>query len=78
MKDFDKNNESTYLKYWDVGNLSGWAMSQRMPVDSFSGLKIFLSLMKASQKVIMKKVNKDIFLKLMLTILKSYMSSITI
>ena len=78
MKDFDKNNESTYLKYWDVGNLSGWAMSQRMPVDSFSELKIFLNLMKASQKVIMKKVNKDIFLKLMLTILKSYMSSITI
>ena len=78
MKDFDKNNESTYLKCWDVGNLSGWAMSQRMPVDSFSGLKIFLNLMKASQKVIMKKVNKNIFLKLMLTILKSYMSSITI
>ena len=28
MKDYDKNKESLYLKYWDVNNLYRWTMSQ--------------------------------------------------
>ena len=35
MKDYDKNKESPYLKYWDVNNLCGWAMSQKLPVNKF-------------------------------------------
>ena len=35
MKNYDKNKESSYLKYWDVDNLYGLTMSQNLPVDSF-------------------------------------------
>ena len=30
MKDYDKNKESSYLKYLDINNLHGWAMSQKL------------------------------------------------
>ena len=30
MKDYAKNKESSYLQYWDVNSLCGWAMSQKM------------------------------------------------
>ena len=33
MKDYDKNKESSQLQYWDVYNLYGWEMSQKLPVN---------------------------------------------
>ena len=35
MKYFIKNKESSYLKYWDVNDMHGWAMSQKIPVNDF-------------------------------------------
>ena len=35
MKNYDKNNESSYIKNLDANNLYGWAMSQKLPVNSF-------------------------------------------
>ena len=39
MKDYDKDEESSYLKYWDLNNLYGWAMSQKLPGDGFKWVK---------------------------------------
>ena len=36
MKDYDENKESSYLKYWDVNNLYGWTMPQKLPVNNFN------------------------------------------
>ena len=44
MKVYNKNKKLAHLKYWDVNNLYGWAISKESPVN---GLKIFLNLMKA-------------------------------
>ena len=35
MKDYDKNNESSNFTFWDVNNLSGWAMSSKLLVNDF-------------------------------------------
>ena len=39
MKDYDKNKELSYLRYWDVNNLYGWAMSQKFPVNNFEWIE---------------------------------------
>ena len=32
---YGKNKECSYLQYWNVNNLYGWAMSQKLPVNDF-------------------------------------------
>ena len=39
MKDYGKNIESSYLQYWDVNNLYGWEMSQKLPVNNFAWIE---------------------------------------
>ena len=72
MKDYDKNKEFSFLQYWDLNTLYGWAMSQKLPVNNFEGIK------DTSQfnKDFIKGYLKDIFLKLMFNILQNYMNFI--
>ena len=35
MNNYDKNKELSSLKFWDINNLCGWAMSQKSPLDDF-------------------------------------------
>ena len=35
----DKNKESSYLQYWYVNNLYGWAMLQKLQVNNFVWIK---------------------------------------
>ena len=39
MKDYVKNKEPSYIQYWDVNNLYGWAMSQKLDVNNFEWIK---------------------------------------
>ena len=48
MKDYDIKKESSYIQYWDVNNSYGWTMSQKLPVNDFELIKIFLNSMKIS------------------------------
>ena len=35
MKKYDENKESSYLQYWVVNNLYGWAMQYTLPVNKY-------------------------------------------
>ena len=72
MKDYDKNKEFSFLQYWDLNTLYGWAMSQKLLVNNFEGIK------DTSQfnKDFIKGYLKDIFLKLMFNMLQNYMNFI--
>ena len=39
MKDCDKKKELSYLKYWNVNSLYGWAMPQNFPVYKFEWIE---------------------------------------
>ena len=39
MEDCDKNKESSYIEYWDVNNLYGWAILQKLSVNNFEWIK---------------------------------------
>ena len=55
MGNYDKIKESPYLQYWDINNLYGWEMSQKIPVINFEWIK------DASQfnENFIKKYNKE-------------------
>ena len=38
MKNYNNNEEPSYIQYLDANNLYGWAMSKKLPVDGFKWL----------------------------------------
>ena len=72
MKDYNKSKESSYNQYWDLNDLYGWAMLQKLPVNNFDRIKETSQFNEDFIKTILKKMMRDIFLKLMFNILKSY------
>ena len=74
IKIYDKG--SSYFKYWDVNNSYVWEMLQKLPVNKFEWIDDTSQFNEDFTKNNMKKVMKDIFLKLMFNILKKYMNFI--
>ena len=63
MKNYDKSIESSYLAFLDANNLYGWAMSQKLPINSFKWVKNLSKFNEDFIKNMMKIVMQDIFLK---------------
>ena len=77
IKSYDKNKEPFYIQHWDVNNLYGWRMSQKLPLNNFEWI---IDTSQVNEDFIKNynEVMKDIFLKLMFNILKNYMNFIMI
>ena len=67
-----KNKLFLYLTYWDVNNFYGWIMSQKLPVNCFEWTEDISEFDEGFIKSIMKKVTKEIFMKLIFTARKIY------
>ena len=55
MKDNDKNKKPPYLKYWEVNNVYGWAISQNLPLGCFK----WVEEISQSNKGFIKSYNLD-------------------
>ena len=44
LKNYYRNKESSFIEYLDANNLSGWAMSQKLPVDGFKWKKKYIKM----------------------------------
>ena len=63
MKDFDKNKESSYFKYFDVNNLHCWEMSQTLPADGFKWVEDLSEFSKDFIKICKMSTTTYHFLK---------------
>ena len=77
MKNYNNNEESSYIQYLDTNNLYGWAMSKKLPVNGFKWTDSD-EINEEFIKVIMKMIIKDIFLKWTLDIRRDYTNYIVI
>ena len=74
MKDYDKNKESPCIQYWDVNNLYGWVMSQKLPVNNFEWIEDTSQFNEDFTKNYNEESDNDIFLQLMFNIFKKCMA----
>ena len=63
IKDYDKNNESLYHKYWNGNSLYCWAMSQKLPVNRFEWIKDTSQFNKGFKKNYNEERNEGYFLE---------------
>ena len=77
MKDYDKNEELSYRKYWDVNSLYGWAISRKLPVNGFKWVEV-TQLNENFIKSYNEESDEGYFLKLIFNILKIYIIFIMI
>ena len=75
MKVYDKNRESPYLNYWDVNNLYGWAMSQKLPVNNFEWIKDTSQFNEDFMKNYNGESDEGYFLEVDVQLLENYINA---
>ena len=78
MKGYEKSKESSYLKYWYVNNLYGWAISQKLPVNNFKWIEDTSKFNEDFTKSYNEESDEGYFLKIYVQYLKNYMNFIII
>ena len=80
MKNYDNNEESSYIQYLDANNLYGWAMSKKLPVNGFKWLDSneINEINEEFIKNYNENDNKGYILEVDLNIQKDYMNYIVI
>ena len=78
IKNYDRSKESSYLQYWDVNNLYGWAMSQKLPVNNFEWIKDTSQFNEDFMKNYNEESDEGYFLEVDVQYLKNYMNFIMI
>ena len=63
MKNYDKNKESSYLKFLDLNNLYGWEMSQKLPVNNVEWIEDTFQLNEDSIKSYNEESDEGCFLE---------------
>ena len=63
MKGYDKNKEPPYLQYWDVNNLYGWTMLQKLLVNNFEWIEDTSQFNEDFVKTFNEQSDKEYFLE---------------
>ena len=75
IKNYDKNNESSYLKYLDANNLYGLAMYQKLPINGFKWVKYLSKFNEDFIKKYDEESNSGYFLEVDVEYLKTLFNS---
>ena len=63
VKYYDKNKESSYLKYHSINSFYGWAILQKLPVNGFKWVEGFTEFNQGFTKSYNKKSKEGYFLE---------------
>ena len=67
MKNYDKNEQSSFLEYLDASNLYGWAISEPLPVNGFDWMEDLSKIDEDFIKNYDKDSDKGYILKVVVT-----------